>query len=369
MIFASCETPGRRRVSGETLPCKRKWRCGVALGAGILGLGLLAAEARAEQPAPPPADTAAGQPANPWHMPGAKPGPIPVEEPVTPDGSPRASTGWGSPSPPAGSPASAGLQATPGGGYGAPQGYYSPPAYYPPYQPYAHPPTVAPDRVDQDDAEDDGTNDPPYFDLAVGTYVPLSIGAQASLELPARLLVQGDIGWMPGMYGSAINGLIQQFGGYDGNVGELVDGALDGAVVLRLSGGWRPFPNAGFEILGGYTFVSVSGSASPEEIASVVGGGFDQTLEAAGVTDDVSLSSQLHNFHVALGWRWVAFEHLVIRANVGYLQTLGSSAELSVPSNPELADQANPAVDETLNELYTSYVKLPVLGLSGGYRF
>lgn len=306
---------------------------------------------------------------NPWHMPSAPP--------ASPPGSPRASTGWGSPAPPPAPaqtdsgwapPAGASAYGQPSG-YGAPPGYGGPAAYYQPgYGPYV-PPASTDGQQSGPDRADDGKSDPPYFDLAAATYVPLSIGAQASLELPARLLAQLDVGWMPGMYGSAINGLVQELGAYDGTIGDFVDGALDGAFVLRLSGGWRPFPDAGFEIVGGYSYISVSGSASPSELSALVGGGYERSLAAAGITDDISLHSDLHNFHVALGWRWVAFEHLVIRANVGYLQTVGSSASVQVPGNPELEALANPIVDETLNDIYTSYVKLPVLGLSGGYRF
>jgi hypothetical protein len=292
---------------------------------------------------------------------------MPTAPATSPDPAPRANVGWGAPDGAPRSDPATGRSNPPSAT--VPPSYYAPPGYYPPYQPYA-PPAVEPaDRVEPDEPADDGKSDPPYFDLAAATYVPLSMGAQASLELPARLLVQLDVGWMPGLYGSAINGLVQELGAYDREIGDLVDGALDGAVVVRASGGWRPFPDAGFEITGGYTFVSVTGSASPEELAALVGTPYGQALSAAGITDDVSLTSRLHNLHLALGWRWVVLQHLVIRANVGYLQTLGSTAEVTVPGNPDLEAQANPIVDETLDEIYTSYVKLPVLGLGAGYRF
>jgi len=174
---------------------------------------------------------------------------------------------------------------------------------------------------------------------------------------------------MPHAYGSAINGLVRQFGAYDEQVGELVDAALDQAIVVRVSGGWRPFPSAGFEITGGYTFISLTGSVSPSAVAEVLGDSDAAALTSLMLSDDISLNSQLHNFHVALGWRWVAFDHLVIRANLGYTQTLGSSSSVDIPGQPALTEQANPQVDTVLNGIYKSYSKLPFVAVSAGYRF
>jgi len=92
-------------------------------------------------------------------------------------------------------------------------------------------------------------------------------------------------------------------------------------------------------------------------------------IAARAVQDPIELSSHLHNFHVALGWRWVVWDHLVIRASVGYLQTLGSSSSVDIPGQPELTALANPVVNDTLGAIYKSYVKLPFVGLGAGYRF
>ena len=71
----------------------------------------------------------------------------------------------------------------------------------------------------------------------------------------------------------------------------------------------------------------------------------------------------------AVGWRWVLVDHLVIRANIGYLQTLGSSTTVESPDFPEAAALATPIADAELGKIYEDYVKLPTVGLSAGYRF
>jgi hypothetical protein len=236
-------------------------------------------------------------------------------------------------------------------------------------QPYQQPavvemaPEPAPDAVEEEDES------APFFDLMVGTQVPLSMGGMASLELPGRLLIQGHLGWMPGAYGSAINGVVSSVGAYDSQTAALIDASLNDAMVVQLGGGWRPFPSAGFEIFGGYTHIALSGSVSPSAVANVVGGDFAAQVASQTITDDVTISSSLHNFHVGLGWRWVAFDRLVIRASIAYTQTLGSSTSIESPDQPEAAALANPYIDDALGSVYKDYVKLPLIGLGLGYRF
>ncbi|MBI4700910.1 MAG: hypothetical protein HY744_07065 [Deltaproteobacteria bacterium] len=241
-----------------------------------------------------------------------------------------------------------------------------PPSYYPaPAAPVAAPAPAA-------DAPADPKPDepaPPFLDLAVGTLVPLTIGGLAGLELPGRLLIQAEVGWMPPAYGAAVGGLVQRFAPAGVDVATLMQSAIERAMVVRISGGWRPFASAGFEILGGYTYLSVSGTLSPAYVAGLVGVPVPADAWGELLQEDIALGTQLHNFHVAVGWRWVAWNHRIVRANIGYTQTIRSSTTIEIPSHPEIAALAGPTIDQTLDGIYTQYVKLPVLGLSAGYRF
>jgi len=224
----------------------------------------------------------------------------------------------------------------------------------------------AAEAADEPTDEEDG---PPNFDLMVGTQVPLSVGLLGGLELPGRILLFGEVGWMPRAYGSAINGVVQGLGGYDDSIRQLIDGSLEDGLVVRLSGGWRPFPSAGFEIFGGYTHIALSGSVDPSAVAAIAGAEFASQAVGQLLAEDVLISSALHNFHVGLGWRWVAFDHLVIRASLSYTQTLASSSAIETPAIPEAGLVATPLVDATLQRIYQDYSKLPLVGLSAGYRF
>jgi hypothetical protein len=248
--------------------------------------------------------------------------------------------------------------------------------HYPPPQPWQarpHPATAPlsasqPPPASPDQLNDESEPSPPFFDLALVTHVPLSIGGVATLELPGRLLIQLDLGWMPPAYSSAINSMVQSFGAYDASMAALIDSALADAMVVRASGGWRPFASAGFEITGGYTYVALTGTVAPADLAAVVAGPFAAEI-AQQLEQDITLDSQLHNVHVALGWRWVALDHLLIRANLGYTQTLASSSSVEIPEHREGEALANPILDKELGGIYRQYIKLPVLSVSGGYRF
>ncbi len=164
-------------------------------------------------------------------------------------------------------------------------------------------------------------------------------------------------------------------GAYDNVISGFVKNALSDSFVLRLSGGWRPFAGHGFEILGGYTLITLGGEATAGDIVNAVlaeAGSSQRVSGAMGPT--VPLGATLHNVHVSLGWRWlVANDRLVIRASLSYLQCLAASASVKLPEGQGQGTSMEAAINQDLNgflEPYlTRYVKTPLVGLSAGYRF
>jgi hypothetical protein len=211
------------------------------------------------------------------------------------------------------------------------------------------------------------------FDLGCATEVPLMIGAQATLELPYRFLVQGEVGVLPAAYLNVIDGVLTSAGAYDATASDLVRTSLQGSLVVRASAGLRPFSDHGLEIMGGYTLASIDGSVSARRVLET----FSGVAVPAAITDtQIQLNTTIHSLHVSLGWRWVVADHFVVRAQLAYLQSVGSSSSLAVPASvaalPGVAarvDQVSQTVDTTLNDNYMKYAKLPVIGLSLGYRF
>ncbi len=331
----------------------------LALSVALSVAALLAGSAASAQTLAPVPDgfTTPGAP------PVALPAPRPVAPPVAPPAprpvAPPSAFGYAQPAPSTwGQPASASpFQMT--YGFGA-SGYASErPAVAP--QPDALPPP----RKDSADG--------PAVDLALVTQLPLMIGGQATFELPYRILLQGELGALPPAFINALDSALVSAGTYDATTSSLVRDGLKNSLVGRLSAGMRPFSGHGFEIMGGYTVMSLGGGISAKDAVAAAAG---TSLPASIPDGDVTVSTTIHNVHVGVGWRWVVADHFVIRASLAYLQSVSSSSHVAVPAAvaalPEVSARLpaiNEALDARLNDTYTKYGKLPVLGLSMGYRF
>lgn len=226
-------------------------------------------------------------------------------------------------------------------------------------------------------ADPPATSQPPaaVFDLGAGTYFPLALAAEGTIELPYRILLQADAGWMPSPYSNTVVDLLDVFGVIDSFEEVLIKTAIQSSFVGRVSAGWRPFPALGLEVLGGYTLLTAGGGISGADVV-------DAYLQSKGSSDQVPsdsnrgvpLHTTLQSFHVAAGWRWPLLDDkLVLRASLGYLQCFASSTSVGLtPARP--ADQAvvshiDGELQGFLNPYFVTYVKVPVLGLTAAYRF
>ena len=210
-------------------------------------------------------------------------------------------------------------------------------------------------------------------DLAVVTEFPLMVGGQLSVELPGRILLQGEGGVLPSAYVNTLDNALMSARAYSATTSTIVRSALANSLVARATAGWRPFTDHGFEITGGYTLLSLGGGVSAKAAVEALTGA---ALPSEIADVDVPVHSTIHCFHVALGWRWVIADHVVIRLNASYVQGVASSSSVELPSgvaaSPAVAAKlatANQLIDTKLNDIYTSYLKMPVVGLSLGYRF
>lgn len=211
-----------------------------------------------------------------------------------------------------------------------------------------------------------------HLDVGVATEFPIAMGGYVGAELPGRILLQVGAGVMPSPYTSAVNGVLMGAGAYDSTIGNFIQNAISNSFVLRLSAGWRPFRGHGFEMLGGYTLLTLGGNATEGDIINAVlteAHATERVMSGSGAT--IPLSATMHNVHVTLGWRWLlASDHVVVRASVSYLQCVAASLNATLPSSSQ---SMQTAVNQDLNNLvapyFTSYVKTPLVGLSAAYRF
>jgi hypothetical protein len=210
---------------------------------------------------------------------------------------------------------------------------------------------------------------PVSLDLGASTWLPLSVGPELDAELPGRVLVSAHLGWMPELYSRTLTDGLEDAGVYDSTVGALVDGALESATTWRFMAGWRPLARYGLELWLGYSHVSLSGRSSVGEIAPLLDAEqADQIVNQVG-DRSARLESSLDQISFSVGWRWLIADHLLLRANIGYLQAFDSSSKVEVEGSPALTALVQPTVNTVLHDHYMNYVKLPVIGLGVAYRF
>jgi hypothetical protein len=148
-----------------------------------------------------------------------------------------------------------------------------------------------------------------------------------------------------------------------------VDGAFEGATTWRLGAGWRPFAGAGLELGASYVRLAMDGSTTTGEVMRLVPPELAEQIAEQTGNVGLALDSTLHHFMVGVGWRWLIAERIVLRANVSYLQAFDSRSEVDIESFPALTRLTEPIVNGVLHDHYMRYVKIPVVGLSAGYRF
>ncbi|MEO1171345.1 MAG: hypothetical protein AAFX94_04735 [Myxococcota bacterium] len=210
-------------------------------------------------------------------------------------------------------------------------------------------------------------------DAGVGTAVPVHVGSHVQVDLPHNFLVRLELGWMPPGYVDLINEGAQAFDAYGDQTAELLRDGIQNSLIFRASVGGRPFSfDRNIEVSGGYTVATLGGSAAAVEVVEAV---FEREIQAPFLQDvgDVDLESTLHALHLDIGYRWELDEHWLLRTSIGYVHVVDSSTQALVTSNSGPGNSTvttrSPQLERYLDDLYTTYVRAPVITVSGAYRF
>jgi hypothetical protein len=198
-------------------------------------------------------------------------------------------------------------------------------------------------------------------DVMVATAFPTVLGGNVRVETPGRLLIDVLAGGNP--YGDSLGGLVEAYGG--GASGHaLVTGIASNAGILRLQAGWRPSPDAGLEILAGYSLMYSSPHVTRATLEAVTGQSF-----AYSSFDSTDLHVTIHGISAELGWRFVIADHVVLRIGAGGTFTVASSAHLDVPDEMRMASPAVGNVESDIAGAITRYGFVPEARVAVGYRF
>lgn len=207
--------------------------------------------------------------------------------------------------------------------------------------------------------------------LEANTDFPLSVGGRLAAEIPGRLRLSTSLGYLPPLYLRSINALAEEVGAYDENISTLIDRWLSRSLVWRTHLGWRPFAGAGFYVEGGYGLVVLGGGVSAEEVLLSLTG-ISPPVGETVLERSYDVRTTLHMASVELGWQWQLAERWLVRTGVGGVFTLGSNTRVDPqfePAVPAVTNLFTRLAEDYLDDTYRSYVHLPLVSFSLGYRF
>ena len=210
-----------------------------------------------------------------------------------------------------------------------------------------------------------------HLDLVAKTDVAIDVGGRVDLELPYRLRVGLSVGVLPAPYVDVINAVVVGLGGYDEVTAALIEATIKNSLIIHTDLGWRPFPKQGFFFNTGYQLATLGGGLSGAEVIEAAVGG-----DAPAVAEllDFDAAANVHMITVSLGWDFVIAKHLLLRPQLGGAFTVASKTtiepDFSYPAIFNTAMNTFTGKSEAyLDDLFTSWVHTPTLGLHLGWRF
>ena len=212
----------------------------------------------------------------------------------------------------------------------------------------------------------------PSGSAEVMTAFPTDVGVRGVFEGPGRLRVVGSAGVLPRPYLGAINDVATGAGWYTDTDAEIIEIALENALVLRAHLGWRPFPRQGFQFELGYSWLGLGGGFTGAEVIEATPG-YDLSA-FAGDKYSFAASAALQRVEASLGWEHPLYRGLFLRWDLGASYTLAATArvEREFDTNvlfEELLDRVEDAAEVELEGILEQYVHTPIVGLGVGWRF
>jgi hypothetical protein len=114
--------------------------------------------------------------------------------------------------------------------------------------------------------------------------------------------------------------------------------------------------------------LTLGGGLGPREVIEIATGR-DMPNEAR---NEIPIWSTLHGVHARASWRLMLDEHWVVRASLEFLHCFASKSGIDYdarrPAGQRVAREVESALDRYLDDYYTGYVHVPLVGLTAAYR-
>ena len=215
------------------------------------------------------------------------------------------------------------------------------------------------------------------LDTEVLTDAPLQIALGMRVLAPNGLGLSTSIGMVPGLYGDLIDSVGQSLGDYSDETSDLVRSSLEQSMVWRVRGGWKPWTDWGLYFELGYGLIVLGGDVTEEEAMSAIIGRpppsrrVDGGIVGPGASYAYEVGSTLHTLGGEVGWLWALSDDWSIRAALGFVTTISAHSTVDVTDRESPSagvDAFSDSSEAYLDDLFTSYVHAPTVGLAMAYR-
>lgn len=180
----------------------------------------------------------------------------------------------------------------------------------------------------------------PRLGLGVGTDFPVAAGVHVRSEVGPRIQLGASVGLFPTPYLRTINSALVALDAYGERTADLIEAALDNALVGRFQVGWRPFVTSGFYVNGGYSVFTLGGKLTGTELLRTLTGSTSDSPLLERVSVDTSAT--LHQAGLELGFRFRPTRQLWIEWALGGFYTLAARSEFQLFEKPELREAFTP---------------------------
>ncbi|MEM1022805.1 MAG: hypothetical protein AAGD10_04395 [Myxococcota bacterium] len=210
-------------------------------------------------------------------------------------------------------------------------------------------------------------NSPPWRLWAeLSTDIPLHVGARIEAEFPHRIRAWTSLGVVPSAYVELIDAVSQEIGDYNDETSQVIVDTLQSSLIWRLHAGWRPFRRYDWSIDAGYMLATLGGATNG---AALLGAALGQAVPLGGSTEfDVASTLHLLGFEISHRWEWK--NGLAVRVGLGFVTTVEASNSVEPRGDEPRARLSRAFADDLedyLDEVYTSFVHTPYVGVGVGY--
>jgi len=199
------------------------------------------------------------------------------------------------------------------------------------------------------------------------------MGVLAEYRVHKNVHLGIDFGYMPSPYVDLINTINENLGVYGESTSEVISNSLQNSFVFSPQTKFFPLKKFPLYVTAGYTLVALGAGINSIETLSVIFpnfadsavGAFQSSTFSNNFSSDIPVTTILHNAKVGTGIKHTFRNHIFLTGELAFFKAFYSSTIITDSSLDSLESE----LDYYMNDLYVTYITIPVIGFAIGYSF